>query len=423
MYSERPSWPLSSYGPAKYEPTIMAGIDLTPEELRVKAWEATVSGNVEAYKAFEASQCAQAEQAMQNILQNIPAALQQFNVNVGTMGNPSIPTAPRSVFGAQPATPSVFGATPSRPVFGQTGFGASTTPTASPSPFGVGGIQPGGGFAKFATGGNQPSAFGSGATGQAQSAFTNLNQQPATPGATSVFGASSSFGARPVFGQTGFGNIPPAPGAPAAPAAGTFPQMGFGASTNPNPNPLAPSGGSVFGPSPFGAGNQNQGGVQPAVSSPFGPQASAQPAFGQTSQMVSPFGQQQQPAAPVSAFAQNAQPQATSAFAQAATTQPTSAFAQAATAQPTSAFAQAAAAQPTSAFARSAAPAAASPFGKQPTSVFGGGGFSQPPKDPFASLLPPNYLEILPQSLRAAFESDEFEWGNIPEWIPPTELR
>jgi len=382
--------------------------------MRVKAWEATLSGNADAYKAFEASQCAQADQAMKNVLQNIPGALQASTTaspNVGMMGNSP---APQSAFGTLATAPtSVFGATPSRPVFGQTGFGASTTTIPASSPFGVGGIKPGGGFAQFATSSGQSSVFGSGGAAQAQSAFgsmANSNQPPATPGATSVFGTPSTFGARPtlVFGQSGFANVPPAPGAPApAPASGTFPQIGFGSMANSNQLPATPGATSVFGtPSTFG--------TRP-MSSPFGPQASSQPAFGQASQLVSPFGQQQQPAAPVSAFAQTAQPQPTSVFAQVATTQPTSVFAQAATTQPTSAFTQAA-----------PAPAATSVFGRQatnPPSVFGGSGFSQPPKDPFAPLLPPNYLEILPQTVREAFGKDEFEWGNIPEWIPPVESR
>lgn len=38
--AEKPLWPLSSYGPAKYEPLYVTGLDMSPEEMRVKAYEA-----------------------------------------------------------------------------------------------------------------------------------------------------------------------------------------------------------------------------------------------------------------------------------------------------------------------------------------------------------------------------------------------
>ena len=34
---EKPLWSLSSYGPAKYEPNLILGLDLSFEELRVNA--------------------------------------------------------------------------------------------------------------------------------------------------------------------------------------------------------------------------------------------------------------------------------------------------------------------------------------------------------------------------------------------------
>lgn len=37
---EKPSWPFSSYGPAKGEPTYVTGLDVSPDEMRVKAYEA-----------------------------------------------------------------------------------------------------------------------------------------------------------------------------------------------------------------------------------------------------------------------------------------------------------------------------------------------------------------------------------------------
>ena len=42
-------WPLSSYAPSKHEPLLIPGLDESPEELRVKAATAVVSGNINAY--------------------------------------------------------------------------------------------------------------------------------------------------------------------------------------------------------------------------------------------------------------------------------------------------------------------------------------------------------------------------------------
>lgn len=46
---DRPGWLLSSYGPSKYQPTLIGGLDLSPEEMRVKALEAVKSGNIQQY--------------------------------------------------------------------------------------------------------------------------------------------------------------------------------------------------------------------------------------------------------------------------------------------------------------------------------------------------------------------------------------
>ncbi|KAJ2995195.1 hypothetical protein NUW54_g7432 [Trametes sanguinea] len=49
LESEKPIWPLSSYGPAKLQPTLIANLDESPEELRVKAAEAARKGTVQEY--------------------------------------------------------------------------------------------------------------------------------------------------------------------------------------------------------------------------------------------------------------------------------------------------------------------------------------------------------------------------------------
>ncbi|KAI0832871.1 hypothetical protein BC628DRAFT_1309575, partial [Trametes gibbosa] len=43
----------------------------------------------------------------------------------------------------------------------------------------------------------------------------------------------------------------------------------------------------------------------------------------------------------------------------------------------------------------------------------------------YDDLLPENYIQLLPKAALDAFraDSDRFEWGDIPEWIPPKELR
>lgn len=49
MGKERPIWPLTSYGPAKFEPTLLTGLDESPEELRVRATAALKAGNINEY--------------------------------------------------------------------------------------------------------------------------------------------------------------------------------------------------------------------------------------------------------------------------------------------------------------------------------------------------------------------------------------
>ena len=46
---DKPLWPLSSYGPAKYEPLVISGLDESPEELRLKAVLALKGGTTGEY--------------------------------------------------------------------------------------------------------------------------------------------------------------------------------------------------------------------------------------------------------------------------------------------------------------------------------------------------------------------------------------
>ena len=43
----------------------------------------------------------------------------------------------------------------------------------------------------------------------------------------------------------------------------------------------------------------------------------------------------------------------------------------------------------------------------------------------YDDLLPPNYAELMPKAALEAFKQDRdtFDWKDIPEWVPPKELR
>lgn len=47
---ERPIWALSSYGPAKHEPNLIGGVDLSPEELRIEFCKARSANNAALYR-------------------------------------------------------------------------------------------------------------------------------------------------------------------------------------------------------------------------------------------------------------------------------------------------------------------------------------------------------------------------------------
>ncbi|TFK94892.1 hypothetical protein K466DRAFT_475338 [Polyporus arcularius HHB13444] len=51
--------------------------------------------------------------------------------------------------------------------------------------------------------------------------------------------------------------------------------------------------------------------------------------------------------------------------------------------------------------------------------------FYRPGATKYDDLLPPNYVELVPKAALEAFrsESEKFDWKNIPEWVPPKELR
>jgi nucleoporin NUP42 len=290
-------------------------------------------------------------------------------------------------------TSSAFG----KSAFGQPTFGQASTPAAStnttsafgqPSAFGTPSafgqpaassvIKPAtGAFSAFA--GTTPTAFGAGAsntsnttnsvgTGGGFSAFANANQQPSSFGA----GAANGGGGSGAFGQSGFGTTP---------AQGT----------------------SVFGaPAP--------------VTSAFGStNTSTTSAFGQSA-----FGQTSQPSA-FSAFGQNTgggTNNAISAFGQ--PQQTTSAFTSSRSQSQSNAFQQTQPDLPASSTPSIAKPA---PAAKGPPDFLNAPSTFRPGLTPYDSQLPPNYTTILPGLAMEAFKATKFEWGKVPEWIPPVELR
>jgi nucleoporin NUP42 len=375
---------------------------------------------------------ANAEQVFMNVRNDIKGAFeaakrhslgtdtQSGSSTAFSVGQPSVfgaqGSGSTSAFGQQQGT-SAFG-TPAfgAPAFGQTpSFGQSSVPKSA---FG-GAATNSGGFSAFA--GPGPSAFATAATnpttsaGPGPSAFATAATNPTTsagpgPSAFTTAATNPTTSAGSVFGQPAFGS------------SGGGPQPGqsvFGAanSTSPNsafarPGPLGSTSGSGFGQtSPFNTANN--------ASSAFGqpPPAGAMP-FAQTPTATStsptaPFGQ---PAPSTSAFGQSTsvfgQPTATSAFGQ-----PSSVFGTAPAQQ--SAFGQAV--SPVSQGGPTGAP---KPHATSTAPDFANAKSTyRPGSDPYDSLLPANYSSLLPDNVRAAFAASRFSWDNVPEWIPPLDMR
>ncbi|KAF8644450.1 hypothetical protein AX16_008449 [Volvariella volvacea WC 439] len=432
---DKPLWPLSCYGPAKHEPTLLGGLDESQEELRVRAFTANRAGTVNEYISYESSKIAAAEQVFANARTNVVQAYDQA-IKQSPSQQQQQPTSAfggLSAFGSSttPSAPAAFGggATTSfgkpafgQPAFGQPAFGQTTAPTTTtpaapafgqpPQPltptsaFGQPSqpqsslIKPAtGAFASFAGSGTSP--FGAGASGGgAFSAFAS--QQPTAFGAGA--GAAAGSASAPAFGGGG------SSGAFGAPSSTIAPLSAFGAPT-------------------FGAPATFGGSTQP-------PSISSGPASG-----FSAFGGGSASAGPTNAFsafgggasASASQPQTTSAFGQ-----PTNAFS-----------ASTSGLQPASVFGQSSLPSnpttAPSPFGSiPPTTMISSPSASMTPapskgpeldfaaaarnsykpnSTPYDSQLPQNYMEMVPQEMMEAFKADKFEWGKVPEWIPPLQLR
>ncbi|KAE9404129.1 hypothetical protein BT96DRAFT_439985 [Gymnopus androsaceus JB14] len=74
---EKPLWPLSSYGPAKNEPNVISGLDISSEELRFNAWEAKAKNDLNGYIQYEADRIGNADAAFNNARNNVQALHQQ----------------------------------------------------------------------------------------------------------------------------------------------------------------------------------------------------------------------------------------------------------------------------------------------------------------------------------------------------------
>ncbi|KAJ9095066.1 hypothetical protein QFC20_006754, partial [Naganishia adeliensis] len=347
LATDRPNWPLSSFG-NKYDPCIISGIDVSPEELRCKYVEAVKAGNVDAYMAEEQRLISNANAMYQSALANPAQAAQQINqLHTKTLaqragGQTTTPASGSAfgssgAFGATPTTTTPFGTIPAStgsafgaatpaPAgsgFGQSGFGKTTGGGAfGASSFGASSAfgQP----AATATPFGQPAstAVPAPGTGFGQSAFG----QPAKP--ASAFGSGSAFGASPsgapnsAFGSTSAFGQPAVPATTVPSTSGAFGQSAFGA------KPATTTGGA-FGQSAFGSANAfgappapvattstaTPGGAFGAFSAP--PPASGS-AFGSTSAFGS--GGFAQPATGGSAFGSTSAFGQSSAFGAPATT-------------------------------------------------------------------------------------------------------
>ena len=224
----RPLWKLTSYAPARGEPNLIDGLDMSPEEVRVMAYRAQQSGQGAAYMQHEQQLLSNADTAYQRIASNPGAALQQAlrnrqNAKQGA-GGPA-PSGPgNSAFGGGGSAAfgggvSAFGA--ARPAaFGgsSSAFGSGSAPSAFGAP-----PQGASAFAQPATPG--ASAFGqparpASAFGQPSTPGASAFGQPSTPGA-SAFGQTSAPGAS-AFGQPSMPGRPAAFGQTSGPGASAF---------------------------------------------------------------------------------------------------------------------------------------------------------------------------------------------------------
>ncbi|KAN0126678.1 hypothetical protein V8E52_000318 [Russula decolorans] len=395
--ADKPSWPLSSYGPAKHEKNLLPPLDESPEEFRIKAVTAMRNGNISEYLQHEQNAFANAEQVFMNVRNDIKGAFEaakrhSLGTDTPSTTSAAFPVGQPSAFGAQSSgSTSAFGQQQGTSAFGTPAFGAPAfgqTPSFGQSS-----------MAKPAFGGAAPNSGGFSAfAGPGPSAFATAGTNPTTsPGSVFRQPAFGSSGGGPQPGQSTFGTTNP-----------TSPNSAFA-----RPSPFGSTSGPGFGQtSPFNVTNN--------APSAFGqPPPTSATAFAQTPTATStpptasPFGQ---PTPSTSAFGQSTSvfghPTAASAFSQ-----PSSVFGTAPAQQ--SAFGQAVSPVSQGGFTGAPKPHAEStaPDFANAKSTY------RPGSDPYDSLLPANYSSLLPDNVRAAFAASRFSWDNVPDWIPPLDMR
>jgi nucleoporin NUP42 len=341
---------------------------------------------------------ANAEQVFMNVRNDIKGAFEaakRHSLGTDTPSGTStaVSVGQPSAFGAQSSgSTSAFGQQQGTSAFGTPAFGAPAfgqTPSFGQSsmakPAFGGAVTNGGGFSAFA--GPGPSAFATAATNPTTS-----------PG--SVFG-------QPAFGSSGGG---PQPG-----------QSAFGTTNSTSPNSAFARPSAFGSTSGSGFGQTSAFNVTDNASSAFGqPPPTSATAFAQSPTATSipptapPFGQ---PTPSTSTFGQStsafSQPTAASAFSQ-----PGSVFGTA-PAQQQSAFGQA-----TSPVSQGGLTGSLKPHAKSTAPDFANAKSTyRPGSDPYDSLLPANYSSLLPDNVRAAFAAPRFSWDNVPDWIPPLDMR
>ncbi|KIM20846.1 hypothetical protein M408DRAFT_30045, partial [Serendipita vermifera MAFF 305830] len=127
--AEKPLWPISSYGPGKNEPTFLTGLDISPEEMRARAFEAMKEGKGAEYNQYEAAAIANANAQYTRVASDVKGAFEaafQLSKSASGASAPAATAAPStSAFGG--GTTSGFGSStfgqPSTSAFGQSAFG------------------------------------------------------------------------------------------------------------------------------------------------------------------------------------------------------------------------------------------------------------------------------------------------------------
>ncbi|OJA18916.1 hypothetical protein AZE42_07864, partial [Rhizopogon vesiculosus] len=125
---DKPLWPLSSYGAAKYEPIVIGGLDESPEELRVKAVTALKAGIITEYMKYESDKLTASDQAYSNAGSNAQQLYDAaFKLSKEAALSGSNVLGPMSAFGGKSAFGSGAGA---GSAFGSgSTFGAGATPS------------------------------------------------------------------------------------------------------------------------------------------------------------------------------------------------------------------------------------------------------------------------------------------------------